>query len=353
MKFNGLFKRFVTNNFEATTASVKFFKAQPLESIGQLLPVSIALTSICAFVVAFITYIVQGGFLNQISALRNDFWNSLTYGTTNILVSGVVSKIIFVLLIAELIVMLLKYMKTEKMWKRITSGISLLVGVILTSVSGLFLSVIYSSYAPTENIKEKIYLMLVKLEKAELLDIAAKLKIVLIIGGAALVIFSVFMIISKYRWMIKNSIIALLISFIVLPLTLLIVENIIALVAIVIIGIIVYIILNMVVNSLGSGDDVSSGELSNKSNTVSSTQTNTRQSSKNILQFSKQGNCIYVPRNIKLYKVKGVSHDYICTDNGLSSSEICSLNDLEKGKVRIYKDEKTNMITERDIPWKH
>ena len=61
-----------------------------------------------------------------------------------------------------------------------------------------------------------------------------------------------------------------------------------------------------------------------------------------------QGNRTF---GFKLWKIHGVMHDYIASDNGLTTREICSLEMFEKGKFHIYESESGKEIKSSQIPW--
>ena len=96
-------KNFVSRNTNATIDSIKSFKEQPLNSLGQILPVGMVSTSLIGFLVAIIKFVLNGGFSKQISEIDRDFVNGIskgfTYGTSEILTSGIVSKTISIMLI--------------------------------------------------------------------------------------------------------------------------------------------------------------------------------------------------------------------------------------------------------------
>lgn len=53
----------------------------------------------------------------------------------------------------------------------------------------------------------------------------------------------------------------------------------------------------------------------------------------------------------KLWKVHGMMNDYIASDNGITTREICSLEWFEKGKFHIYESESGREIKSSEIPW--
>lgn len=237
-------KEFICDNKENTIYSIRNIKEQPLESLGKILPIGMVCTSVIGFIVAIIMFVANSGFANQISAISGDFFAGIlegfTSGTANILTSGTVSGIIFILLVVELVVMIISYMKTETKAKKITACICLGVGTVLFTIAGLILAVGFGVINLSVKIEEKIINMLSMFNGVQTSTIVSGLKITALIGVAALIVFIILMFMSEHRWMIKHSVIALIITQILLPLVLLFVENIIpmsvGIIAIVIIG---------------------------------------------------------------------------------------------------------------------
>lgn len=73
-------------------------------------------------------------------------------------------------------------------------------------------------------------------------------------------------------------------------------------------------------------------------------------------ELIKKDNCAYVPDynksgGFKLHKVHGMAHDYIESDNGIMTREICDLEQFNKGKFHIYEAETMREIKGHEIPW--
>lgn len=88
----------------------------------------------------------------------------------------------------------------------------------------------------------------------------------------------------------------------------------------------------------------------------SSFSASSRTSTKPCPSSQKIKNTEYVDRGFlgcKVYRVHGVLHDYIQYDNGVGTREICSLDDLRKGKFHIIDQATKRAIQEHEIPWKN
>lgn len=222
-------KGFMTKNKDNTLSSIKNIKDQPLESLSQILPVSIVCTSVIGFIVAIVMFIVEGGFSNQITAIKNDLFSGIsegfTSGTSSILTSGIVSTIISFFLLTEVIILIISYFKTESKAKKIAVGICLGIGGILFGFAGFFLAV-GSGFVSRKAERMLIY-MLSNFDENQIDTIVNVAKIITFIGAILLIVFIILMLISQHGWIVKNTIIAILISYIVLPLVLLFIENVI------------------------------------------------------------------------------------------------------------------------------
>ncbi len=88
----------------------------------------------------------------------------------------------------------------------------------------------------------------------------------------------------------------------------------------------------------------------------SSFSASSRTSTKPCPSSQKIKNTEYVDRGFlgcKVYRMHGVLHDYIEYDNGVGTREICSLDDLRKGKFHIIDKATKRAIQEHEIPWKN
>ena len=150
--------KFIMDNVEDTIDSIEDFALQPLKSLGQIFPVGMVCTSIISFIVALDMFILNGGFSNQVNAIKNDssfesINHIFTNGTIGVLVSGIVSCIILLLFLAEIIVLIISYLKTEGKIKKIIAMTSLGIGLVLTVIPGFILAVIYRAIEVPETTK--------------------------------------------------------------------------------------------------------------------------------------------------------------------------------------------------------
>ena len=338
-------KEFVRKNAKETTTSIKFFSEQPLNSLGQLIPVGMVALSMVGFIVAIIKFVIGGGYSNQIMALKWDFFGGIsegfTSGTASILTSGIVSTIVSILLLAELLILIVSYYRTESKTKKIIASICLGIGLVLFGVAGFILAVAFGIINLSEQMEMKIIEMLTVFNGMYTSTIVNGLKIAAIIGVVALIVFIILMLVSEHKWMIKNSAIAFLLSYIILPLTLLLVENIIPM-----IGVVVVLVVLGVVAILGGevllsegGESSGSSRSSSSGRNISTSSSNSRPESKpkennqKKLEYNlnttfwrdKGGSGIITPQADCIY-VKDVSG---------YKAYVCTVEDFEKGNVAI------------------
>ncbi len=335
-------KEFFRKNVEATTASIKFFNEQPLNSLGQIIPVGMVVASMVGFIVAIIKFIIAGGFSNQITSLKGDFFGGIsegfTSGTASVLTSGIVSTIISILLFAELLVLIISYYKTENKAKKIVASICLGIGTVLFGVAGFILAVGFGVINLSEQMEIKIVEMLTVFDGMQTSTIVNGLKITAIIGVVALIVFVILMLVSEHKWMIKNTAIALLLSYVILPLVLLLVENIIPMivgvVAIVVIGGAIF--LGGKIFLSGSGESSGSSSVGGSVGTSSST-SRTESKPKEKYQQKKEYDL-----NTTFWRDKGgygiavPQADCIYMKNAWGEKTyVCTVHDFEKGNVAI------------------
>lgn len=331
-------KEFFRKNVEATTASIKFINEQPLNSLGQIIPVGMVVASMVGFIIAIIKFIIAGGFSNQITSLKGDFFGGIsegfTSGTASVLTSGIVSTIISILLFAELLVLIISYYKTENKAKKIVASICLGIGTVLFGVAGFILAVGFGVINLSEQMEMKIVKMLTVFDGMQTSTLVNGLKITAIIGVVALIVFIILMLVSEHKWMIKNTAIALLLSYIILPLVLLLVENIIPM----IVGVIAIVVVGGVMFLGGkiflSGNGESSGS-SSTGGSVSSSSKGTHSENKPKEKYQK-------PIKLDLNTTFWVDTDIIgcrCVyykNNIGAPNQACSVYDFEKGNVAIF-----------------
>lgn len=154
----------VDNLIYRTKESVNNFKEDPINNLGFLIPVAIALISLGSGIVTYIMYIFNGGYTVQINAAKKYGWfggysEKFTSGTTGMITSGIIGKILLLLIGIEFVVMMINYFKHNEKGKRVVMIVDLsflviqvilimnifmasigvlVIGSIITQISKLF-----------------------------------------------------------------------------------------------------------------------------------------------------------------------------------------------------------------------
>lgn len=263
-----------------TSLLVKDFKKDKREdkigSIGYFLLLAITMTSIIAGIVEFLGFCINGGYYNQIAMLKehglNVVFSGFTDGALNIMTSGIVAKIISILVIAEAIIMLVDFFGNKK-------------------------------YVKT------------------------------LVKNAAFVLVFVYIIVPLFVWVIEN----------VIPL----ITSIITIVILIFVAILIF------SGSSKKGSGTSSPRSTSYMDTSSSKKSVVNNKGKLVIERG----CAYIPDynkafGFKLFKVHGTMHDYIEAHNGVSGSEVCDIKQLKSGAFHIYESETGREIKFDEIPWR-
>lgn len=224
-------KHYITKNVNDTKKSILQFKGTPLNSMGQMFPVAMMCTSLVGMVIAWVLFVINGGYSEQISKLNGDLLNGIsegfTVGTTYILTSGYIPVIISVFAVAEMIILFVSYIKSESKEKKIIASICLAVSGLVVGAAVVIIGIAFGAFQLSYDMEMKIATMLSKSSGIMNDSMVMSFKIIGIIGVVAFIIFIILMFVSKHRWMIKDTVMALLVSFLVFPGLLLFLENVI------------------------------------------------------------------------------------------------------------------------------
>ena len=103
---------------DETKYAIKNFKEQVFESISFLIIVMMGLVSVITGIVAFIMFIVQGGYGKQISFVKKNgifgkFEERFTTGTVGMLYSDIVVNILLVLLCVTFVFLVINFYKNS------------------------------------------------------------------------------------------------------------------------------------------------------------------------------------------------------------------------------------------------
>ena len=327
-------KEFFIDRKNETVDSVINFKKHPLSSIEQLIPIIIVSVSSVAFVVSLIEFIIKNGYTSQIeiikSGLGDGFIDSFTIGTVKSLWNGIASNIILSLLAVEFIVLFISYISSESKGKKTSFIILSVFGSIVTVLSGLFWLVCLEKINFSEELKNKIYEKLNTIGSQKIMHMLTAAEITFIIGIILVLIAVALVIISKHAWVLGHSAVALVISYIVLPLLLWIIEN--AIPLLIAIALVIGVIL---IGKIIGKDDSNSSTDTSFSKNKSSNSKNKTEPKKEKYQKPKK-----IDLNTTFWRDKGsgeISVDCIYfKDNMGVKRPACTVKQFESGDVAIY-----------------
>lgn len=341
--------------FKSTKDSITNFTSNPINSLGFLIPDCIGLSSLISGIVLYVKFILNGGYVNQINAIKefgifDGYDRKFTSGTFGVIYAGVTGKIILALVCIEFVLMMINYFRASSKAKRIVMIVDLVIMGIQIALRAIVFRFVSSNLVIGG---ETAYEVLKPFE-----GMSDNSKAILIIYAGfttvSIIVFWVFILITKEcRWMIKYSAIALAVAYIGIPLVFWLLQNVIPLVtgavAFAIIGGVILFIFKAITGEADEGDSIGSVKLSSGSNRGAGNSTKKR-------ELVIKGNCAYIPDfnrsfGFKLWKIHGGMHDYIASDNGIMQKEICSLDVFEKGKFHIYESESGKEIKSSQIPW--
>lgn len=366
--------------FERTKESIRDFKFNPIDNLGYLIPVLIGLITFVSGAVAYVKFIVGGGYVRQVNATKefglfDGYDDKFTSGTTGLITEGVIGKIILILVCVEFLLMMINYFRSSGKAKRIIMIVDLVImGVQIALTTTVFWMAIGNLV-----ISQKAAYEALKPFKGVPINPKAILITYVVLTLVSLITFLILVIITKEcRWMIGYSAIALVVAYIGIPLVFLFLQNVIPLatgaVALIIMLGVIYGVFKVILTN-GSDGGSYSGEaaaLIDSGNSYSSSSSSSwsfeNNSNKEIMgnqservekkrpkdKLVIEDTCAYVPcfnKGFKLWKIHGVMHDYIASDNGIINKEICGLEAFERGRFRIFESETGYEIKSGQIPW--
>ena len=339
--------RYIRESKERTVYAVKNIFKQPLDSLGQIIPVAMILTSFVGFVVAIFNYLIDGGFFEQCDLLQKNLFEGIskgfTTGNVDVLTSGIVLEVIIVLLVIEFFIVFISFVLTESTMNKTIAGLLLSVGTILLVLAGVPLGVGFGVIDLPNAIEKRIVIHLFGMQGMNTSSLVSKLEVLATLGFFLLAAVLVIICVSKHRWMIGHSVIAMIISFLVIPAMLLLIENIIPMLASVLAFLIVCIflflfgkiMLAMAKSSKNqSFEETSHSELSRKTNI---------ETVKKDVPYQKEVKCYSAPfwREKGGYGIIQAAEDHIyCYNAQKQVTAVCGVSKFEEGTVAIY-DAKT------------
>ena len=341
-----------------TVESVKGFTNDPINSLGFLIPMAMVLVSLISGFVGYVMFIVHGGYSQQVSYIKESGTNGISHGftsgTTELLISGIIPKVIWLLFLAQLIIMLIAYFKAAGKVKRIIMIVDLIILVLIIVLSAVFVLMAVGTIV----FSEQQIVMALEPYIGTTVNVKAILIAYAALMAGSIITFFVLTAISECRWMMGYSVLCLLFNYVAMPLVMLFLENIIPLIVgaiflAAVIGIIFF-IFKVVLSGDRSSTTVGSYDPSpapsrapiNKKEEKKTEEPVEDKNHRYITDYKRFG-------GIDLYKHHGSLNDYIQLDNHIATRDLCTLDEMRKGIVHIYDRNTGREISFDEIPWRN
>lgn len=352
---------------------IQEWKQTSMEDLANNIPVVIMAVAMIAGVIAYIMYIVNGGYPAQIADIKEYGFLSdrmFTAGTTGLVLGGIAGNIILLLLLAEIVVLSLVYCRICKEGKKtalIVSGVLILVQIAAAFVI-FWIRIGRVTVEPSA-----VYALIFNLPEVIMYVKPVGIIYTILTVGALLVFWGLLLMEAESREMIIFTAEAMIFAKIIVPLIVWLLENILALGAAVLGGALLLGVIFMIGRILLEGmasagsDGESSGQSASSydaggSSGYSESRTEKRpepkRDNRTPREKDKNPNHHYIANyqefgGTKLHKVHGSMGDYIELTNGIGSRKVCRLEEAEKGKCRFYREDSGKEIRVNDIPWKN
>lgn len=340
------------NIFNNTKTAILEISNNTIESLTYLIPILIGIISFVCGIIGYIKFIVDGGYSAQVNATKEygifgGYEKKFTTGSAGSISTGVIGKILLILIAIEIVFLLIKYFRVTQRIKRIVMIVDLLF-IIFESVLIM-----------TEFGKSIGFLALSGETSYKNINIKTFVITYLVTAAVSFVLFFALVLLTKEcRWIVRNTVISVVIAFIVMPLIILLIENIIPLATG---GLVIVIVFAVVKGAIYSATSDDSGSSSNSVNYSEPSQNSKPiakvEDNRPLWETDKNPNHHYIVDyssygGINLYKVHGSLGDYIELDNHIVTKRICSLEEAKSGKHMFFKRDNGEQIKFENIPWK-
>jgi len=347
------FSKWILNLFGGTFKnafnSVNNIRQAPMENSITLAIMVARIGALVMFIVAFISFIVNNGYGEQLGIIAQGIgqWSrTFTMGTLPFYISGAVPVIWTILLVLVFFTIHIAYILSEDSVKKVLMIFLMLMFFTAVLLYLLFVrGVIYDLHMPVNSF-ESLW------RNIEINQIPWFIPaIYLIVVGLILALASLMAIKSGLGKQMKEWLSTVLSLYIGLPLLLWFTQNLLALAVMIvflgIVGGIMYILFNILYTKLGEGGDraadARAGDLAadkGRTGVMPSGHPPGEGTAMTVIE---------VEPGKKLWKIRSVTGDYIQSESsGGETSEVCTTADFDKGKVIIMQNgEQVGMI-----PWK-
>ena len=347
---------FIKNTVNRTVESIREFKYTPLLSIGQIIPVVIGLTAFVGFVIAYVMFIANGGYVIQVNALKAEGFSGIekifTKGTSLFSFQSAIHIIVNVLLAMQFIVLLIVYFSEASIIRKIVTAFDLTVIILAIGIILVFNYVDLEKFKWFEGKYDDVAITIDRMNVSTIEFIALIVSLVAIV---AIIAFVILVVNSDSDWLLGHGTVAALIAHAGAPLVLLALENIIPAVATAIFLLIVWIIIK--VTFLGEKDGDASTDSSGGGSGFDKSERVPKEKEMPSKDKGSNKNCIYIEDlnktlGIKLYKEKRATNTFIVSDNLVAQRKICTVKELEQGRFHIYDKATGREVKSNEIPWR-
>ena len=350
--------KFIKNSYLETVCRIKNFKDDPIGSLNYLINVVVFLMAIIGGIVSYIVFITNGVYAEHIEIFKENgiggMSEAFTFGTIACFTKGIPGIIAICLIITNIILSTIAYIKVSGIFKKV----AIIIDLSIFTLSGAFLvffDAVGKGLFGTDFNSDNIFIQLFnKINNME----TFVLVLMGIFAGSALLLIVLLIITHESRGMFYNTFLNSILYFAAAPLLVLFLENIIPLVSsalyVALFCVILFVIIKVILSSGAGGDSASSsnGGFSGSSKSSGSTGAPKPATPKPKDRVVTEKDRAYVPKGLKVVRVKGLMHDYVATENFVGVTyELCSVEALEKDKFHIFETESGREITKYEIPW--
>lgn len=333
----------IKSKYRESKYSIEHIKENPVDSLIQLMPVGMCLFTFISFVLGLLAFPFSGKLDGQLTgSFSNDMF---TLGTVGMINHSFFRSIVNVFLIVDVVVIALKYYKGTNSKMKIVFVIDTVI--LLALFFFYLLTEFISKHGGPVFLVTFIYNLFYSINNFDVKVLGTMI--------VTAVIFAVIVYKSNYQCIMKDTIKAFLISYIILPIILLILENLVALVKfalfIVIFGGILIIMGWMFV---GAGASAVSGGTSSDNTTKKNTTNKKENKVENRKKEENVSTISYVNEMGGWYLYRKVIDDksYIIRESSYHIMKVCLLEDYLNGKYHIYHEETGKEVKPNEIPWK-
>ena len=309
-------------------------KENPMYGLGLLITTLALGISCIGFIIAYITFIVQGGYEIQIDIIRaKDINGAFSDGTIGMLYHGVVGIATPILLLVALIYMLLYFFIKETVIKKVLIIFDIVLSGLIVAFPALieFSKKVWGDEVVSNFLQESIPIYM-----------DSVYIIVICISIIVIVSFSIIMLKSICCLMFRYIITVAIIIYGIFPIVLYLLENIIAIIISIILLISFIVVLIIFVSSIANSE--SSDNINSRSNSFSEKQkVDKKEIQPKVMNFN---------GDVKFYRGKGGHGIMTPTDdciyytgNLVEHRFACTVEEFEKGKfvIRLNGKQVTNI----------